>query len=77
MNERLSQILRAAEGVTMSKSKSQGMVGGRRRMERLQREGRIRVVRVGSRQNSRWECNLADVLRYTIVKGEFPLPNKV
>lgn len=73
--DRLQQIFRAAEHLTLSKNQAIILVGGRSRLERLEAEGRIRKVKRTGRQNCRWECNAADVLRYTVVEGEAPLPN--
>lgn len=76
MEGRLNQILRAAEKLTLTKNQAQVLVGGRRRLERLVETGRIAAVKKDKKkQNSRLECNAADVLRYTIVAGEMPLPN--
>ena len=75
--DRLNQIFRAAEHLTLSKNQAIIMVGGRSRLERLEAEGRIRKVKRTGRQNCRWECNAADVLRYAVVEGEAPLPNQV
>lgn len=75
--DRLQQIFRAAERLTLSKNQAIILVGGRGRLERLEAEGRIRKVKRTGLQNCRWECNAADVLRYTVVEGEAPLPNQV
>ena len=64
--DRLSIILRASDKVTFSKNIAQALVGGRSRLERLVSEKKIRAPKSSKRKNGRWECNAADVLRYTI-----------
>lgn len=65
--DRYHTVLRAAQNVTFSKSTAQKLVGGRRRLERLVNEKKIRCPEelIGTKYK-RWECNGADVLRYTI-----------
>lgn len=53
--DRLNQIFRAAEHLTLSKNQAIILVGGRSRLERLEAEGRIRKVKRTGRQNCRWE----------------------
>ena len=62
--DRLYEVLRAAEGLRLTKNQAEVMVGGRRRLERLVSEGKIEAVKMGERQNARWLCNGADVIRY-------------
>lgn len=65
-SNRYDTVLRAAKYVTLSKSQAQILVGGRRRLERLVLENKIRCPgEIGIKFN-RWECNGADVLKYTI-----------
>lgn len=64
--DRLQQILRAAEKVTLSKNQASILVGGRRRLERLTTEKKIAYVKTTEKKNGRWECKGSDVLRYTI-----------
>ena len=64
--DRLGVILRASDKVTLSKNIAQKLVGGQRRLERLVAEKKIRAPKSSNRKNGRWECNAADVLRYTI-----------
>lgn len=63
---RLDTILIVAEKVTFSKNIAQQFVGGRSRLEQLVAEKKIRAPKSSKRKNGRWECNAADVLRYTI-----------
>lgn len=63
---RLNTILIVAEKITLSKHIAQQFVGGQRRLERLVAEKKIRAPKSSPRRNGRWECNAADVLRYTI-----------
>lgn len=51
--DRLNQIFRAAERLTLSKNQAIILVGGRGRLERLEAEGRIRKVKRTDRQNCR------------------------
>lgn len=64
--DRLQEILRVAENVTLSKNIAQQLVGGQRRLENLVAKKKIRAPKSSPRRNGRWECNAADVLRYTI-----------
>lgn len=48
----------------MTKAEAAKWVGGRRRLETLVAEGKIRQEKPGSFQNSRWTCNAEDVLRH-------------
>ena len=64
--DRYHTVLRAAQNVTFSKNTAQKLVGGQRRLERLVAEDKIRGEKKSQKQNGRWECNGADVLRYTI-----------
>lgn len=41
------------------------IVGGRARLDRLIMEGRIRADKPCQKQNGKWMCNAADVLRHT------------
>ncbi|WP_229126139.1 hypothetical protein [Bacteroides cellulosilyticus] len=52
--------------MTLSKNQAQILVGGQRRLERLVSTGMIRARKTTDKQNGRWECNGADVVRYTI-----------
>lgn len=64
--DRLQEILKAAERVTLSKNQAMTLVGGKRRLERLAAEGKISYVKTSTRKNGRWECNGSEVLRYAI-----------
>lgn len=48
--------------VTFSKTLSARIVGGRYKLEKLVREGKIRIEKPSATQNGKWECNAADVL---------------
>ena len=62
---RLQVILRLMNGMTFGLRKSEKIVGGRARLERLIVEGKIRADKVNaSAQNGKWQCNASDVLRY-------------
>lgn len=64
--DRYHTILRAAQYMSLSKNQAQILVGGIRRLERLVAEGMIRARKTTDKQNGRWECNGADVIRCTI-----------
>ena len=64
-SNRLQQLYSLAEKVPLSKRRAIAFVGSRTRLERLAAEKKIRAVKLApNRQNGRWECNGADVLRY-------------
>lgn len=50
--------------ISMTKTEAAKWVGGRRRLESLVAEGKIRQSKPGNYQNSRWTCNAEDVLRH-------------
>ena len=62
--DRYQTVLRAAQYMTLSKNQAQ--ILGQRRLERLVSTGMIRARKTTDKQNGRWECNGADVVRYTI-----------
>lgn len=62
--EDIYTILRKKE-ITFSKNEAIKLVGNRGRLESLAASGKIRVKKKGENQNSPWECNGEDVLRYT------------
>jgi len=63
--ERLQVILRLMNDQTFGLRKSEKIVGGRARLERLIVDGKIRAEKGNaSAQNGKWFCNASDVLRY-------------
>lgn len=64
--DRLQQIMKAADKVTFTKTQASALVGGRRRLERLASENKIRYVRI---EDGRWECRGSDVLRFAVDTG--------
>ena len=46
------------------------MVGGLGRLLKLIEEGKIRSDKPSNKQNGKWFCNAADVLRYVVVNIE-------
>ena len=64
--DRLQQIMRAADRVTFTKTQASALVGGRRRLERLAAENKIRYVRIEDGRFGRWECKGSDVLRFAV-----------
>ena len=51
-------------GITFSKTVAVKLVGGEYRLEKLVREGKIRVDKPTAKQNGKWHCNGSDVLRF-------------
>lgn len=66
--DRLQEILKAAEKVTLSKNQATIFVGGRRRLERLAAEKKIAYIKTTDKKNGRWECKASDVLRFAVNK---------
>lgn len=64
--DRFNVVLQIAANVTFSKNTAEIFVGGRSRLERLVAENKIRAEKSTNKQNGRWLCNAADVLRYAI-----------
>ena len=52
---------------TMTKTEASKWVGGRRRLERLVVEKKIRQQKTSERQNGMWLCNAEDVLRHAVM----------
>lgn len=49
---------------TFTKTEAAKWVGGRRQLERLVAEKKIRQSKPGDKQNCSWRCNAEDVLRH-------------
>lgn len=73
---RLIDILRIMENKTFGKVEAASIVGGRGRLVRLMDEGKVRVDKPTNKQNGKWFCNAADVLRYAVVKYRKPRKSK-
>lgn len=52
-------------GITFSKAVAAKIVGGEYRLEKLVREGEIRMEKPTSKQNGKWFCNGGDVIQNT------------
>ena len=62
---RLQTILRLMNDQTFGLRRSEKIVGGRARLERLIIEGKVRAEKGNpTAQNGKWLCNASDVLRY-------------
>lgn len=59
----LDNILMAMENVYFGRDASKRIVGGLKKLQNLIASGKIRAEKTGPRQNARWKCNAADVLR--------------
>lgn len=60
----LENILLAMADKCFCKTEAARIVGGRARLVRLVESGEIRADKKSSKQNGRWYCNAADVLRH-------------
>jgi len=60
----LENILLAMADKTFCKTEAARIVGGRARLVRLVESGEIRADKKSAKQNGRWYCNAADVLRH-------------
>lgn len=52
---------------TFTKTEAARWVGGRRRLEKLVAENKIRQTKPGDAQNSSWRCDAEDVLRHAVM----------
>ena len=50
-------------GITFSKAVAAKIVGGEYRLEKLVREGEIRMEKPTAKQNGKWFCNGGDVIQ--------------
>ena len=66
MAEQLNEIFAATKEITFSKNTASIIVGGRRRLEKLVGERKIRATKQDERQIGKWLCNASDVLRSAI-----------
>ena len=62
--EALDAILLAMDGRTFGQRESASIVGGLKRLIVLMEQGKIRAEKRINKQNGKWYCNAADVLRY-------------
>ena len=60
----LENILLAMSNKSFCKTEAAHIVGGRARLVRLIESGEIRADKKSTKQNGRWYCNAADVLRH-------------
>ena len=72
---RLANILAIMDRETFGQRKAASMVGGLGRLLKLIEEGKIRSDKPTNKQNGKWYCNAADVLKYAIIKYR-KSPNK-
>lgn len=61
----LDTIYRVMNDKVFGYRTSAKIVGGRMRLDRLIMEGKIRADKPCAKQNGKWRCNAADVLRHT------------
>ena len=67
---KLANILIVMYRETFGQRKAASMVGGLGRLLKLIEEGKIRSDKPSNKQNGKWFCNAADVLRYVVVNIE-------
>ena len=67
---KLANILIVMDRETFGQRKATSMVGGLGRLLQLIEEGKIRSDKPSNKQNGKWFCNAADVLRYVVVNIE-------
>lgn len=60
----LENILAFMEGEVFSKDKAASIVGGPAKLEMLIASGEIEAEKKSSKQNGKWFCNAAQVLRH-------------
>lgn len=63
---RLENILAVMDRETFGQRKAATIVGGLERLKRLMVQGKIRWDKPTCKQNGKWFCNAADVLKYAI-----------
>lgn len=73
---KLANILIVMDRETFGQRKAASMVGGLGRLLQLIKEGKIRSDKPTNKQNGKWFCNAADVLRYVVVKYRKPRKKK-
>jgi len=60
----LENIYRAMANESFCKDKAAKIVGGVKKLERLIESGQISAEKPTKKQNGKWYCNAADVLRH-------------
>lgn len=60
----LVRFVFSKRGITFSKAVAAKLVGGEYRLEKLVGEGRIRMVKPTAKQNGKWFCDGADVIKH-------------
>lgn len=63
---KLENILAVMDRETFGQRKAATIVGGLERLKRLMVQGKIRWDKPTCKQNGKWFCNAADVLKYAI-----------
>lgn len=62
MARKYQSILIQVQGMTLSWSIAEHLVGGRKRLERLMAEDKVRYDKPLTAANSKWQFNAADIL---------------
>ena len=65
---KLANILAIMDRETFGQRKAASMVGGLGRLLQLIEEGKIRSDKPTNKQNGKWFCNAADVLKFAVIK---------
>lgn len=69
---RLADIFAIMDRETFGQRKAASLVGGLARLIRLIEDGKIRSDKLTNKQNGKWYCNAADVLKYAVIKHKQP-----
>lgn len=65
---RLETIFFIMNQRTFSRTEASIIVGGKGRLHRLCEQGKIRFDKPTAKQNGKWFCNAADVLKHATIK---------
>lgn len=66
----LADVFSILEEDSWGQRKSAKRVGGLERLLSLIRQGKIRAEKLTNKQNGKWFCNSADVMRYAVVNRQ-------
>lgn len=69
---RLADIFAIMDRETFGQRKAAALVGGLSRLVRLIEDDKIRSDKPTNKQNGKWYCNAADVLKYAVIKHKQP-----
>lgn len=61
MAQKYLQIITQVDGITLSWKVAQKLVGGKKRLERLMMEEKVRYTKPEGAPNTKWQFNAADI----------------